>query len=203
MRFDVQIAGRPADGHAQNRGHASSPLRRRLTAVEVRRGVVSSAIRAGSALLGLGGLGSADGWGAVGGPARGLSLLHATPDRPAASRSRAGTARPARPCRPALLALVERVAVRADLHAQLGPGAPGRERVSAGQCTVATNVLGMDVRLHLRCLPCLGLLDGVQGSRPGYPAYEAGPSRSPQELLVGLGGPILSVSSSSAPGSSA
>src|SRR4030095_7550818 len=79
-----------------------------------------------------------------------------------------------------LLTRVERVAVRADLHAQLGPGAPGRERVPAGTVHGRDHVLGMDVRLHLRCLS----LSSEVGRRPPGPVRRhqltrPGPSRSP------------------------
>src|SRR3954447_22947305 len=47
-----------------------------------------------------------------------------------------------------LLARVERVAVRADLHVDLGLGRAGRELVAAGAADVSLDVLGMDVGLH-------------------------------------------------------
>src|SRR3954463_14532619 len=48
-----------------------------------------------------------------------------------------------------LTAGVERVAVGADLHVQLGLGRTGRELVAAGAADVCLDVLGMDVGLHL------------------------------------------------------
>src|SRR3954452_23598713 len=47
-----------------------------------------------------------------------------------------------------LLARVERMAVRADLHVDLRLGRAGRELVAAGAADVSLDVLGMDVGLH-------------------------------------------------------
>src|SRR5829696_8285863 len=48
-----------------------------------------------------------------------------------------------------LLAGVEGVALRADLHVQLGPGGARVELVPAGTVDVREHVFGMDLRLHL------------------------------------------------------
>src|SRR4030095_5325243 len=103
-----------------------------------------------------------------------------------------------------LLARVERVAVRADLHAQLGPGAPGRERVPAGTVHGRDYVVGMDALFHVRCLSFVfRCFDGPHRPRPAAPAYEAGAfAISRRNCSLDLVARILSVSSSSAAGRS-
>src|SRR5215211_1834802 len=84
-----------------------------------------------------------------------------------------------------LLARVERVAVRADLHVDLRLGRAGRELVAAGAADVSLDVLGVDVGLHgfqSRATVWPGTSIGI--TMPDLHHREAGTPGDPAVLLV-------------------
>src|SRR5438093_6759111 len=79
-----------------------------------------------------------------------------------------------------LLARVERVAVRADLHAELGLRGTGLERIATGAVHRGRHVLGMDSLLHDSAFPGETLhcpkRTAIPPQRQGCPPWHRGVS---------------------------